>query len=496
MDKLQAVRGSILTGGVAFIVRPLNIVTTIILARLLTPEDFGSVALVMLLVNSSSLFAGLGMGAALIHTEQDRNKAAFYAFIVTVISSTLLFTIVFTNAYWLAQFLGNVTVTPILRQLSVAIILFGINTAPEALLSKDLRFERVASIRLTSELLYLILALLLAFAGLGVWSLVYARLLSLLLHVILTWIASPGWAWLTPARWDADVMSSLMRFGLQNTASSFVSYLHTYWDDWLVGRRFGTAALGYYSKAYELSNRTLYMFTGVITNVFFPYYVKVRDDRAALNRAYLKSFRVLLMIMAPISLGILVTASELVIVLFGENWLPMIPLLQIYSIMVLTRPISANTSPLFMALGRPDLNTRAGTLLLVVMIILALSLLDMGTIGVAIAVVIAHIVGMIFNVYQVQTLLPGTARQTILAAWPSLLSAVVMAFAVLAAKPLIAAWTGSPYTFIGLLALCIVGGVTYGLMQLLTQRPLLKEVMELALGSFGYRKRGARFSDL
>lgn len=493
MEKLQAVRGTILTGGVTFLIRPLNIVATIILARLLTPEDFGMVALAMLLVASSNLFAGLGMGPAVIHTQGDRDKAAFQAFLVTILSSTLLFLLVFTNVNLLAQFLGDAAVAPILRWLSFMIILMGINVVPNALLSKDLRFERIASATLISELLYLTMALALAFAGLGVWSLIYARIASTALLVALTWYFSPGWAWLRPQAWDRDLMSELLCFGLHNTASGLVTYLHTYWDDWLVGRRFGAAALGFYSKAYELSNRTLTMFSGVIISVFFPYYVKLKGDKAALSRTYLKSFRVLLLIMAPIALGILVTSPELVTVLFGEKWLPMIPLLQVYSIMVLTRPISTNTSPLFMAMGRPDYNTRAGTLLLVVMVSLALLLLGMGTIGVAIAVVVAHIVGMVYNVYQVQTLLPGTARQTVLASWPSLLSAVVMAGAVLAVKPLATAWTGGPNTGVGLLILIAVGVVSYGLMLLLTQRALLREVMELGLNAFGYKRRGARF---
>jgi PST family polysaccharide transporter len=493
MEKLQAVRGSILTGGVTFLVRPLNIVVTIILARLLTPEDFGLVALAMLLVASSNLFAGLGMGPAVIHTQGDRDKAAFQAFLVTLLSSTLLFLLVFVNAPWLAQFLGDAAVTPILRWLSFMIILMGINVVPNALLAKDLRFERIASATLISEILYLGLALALAFSGLGVWSLIYARIASTLLLVAMTWYFVSGWAWLRPQPWDRTLMSEMLRFGLHNTASGLVSYLHTYWDDWLVGRRFGAASLGFYNKAYELSNRTLTMFSGVIISVFFPYYVKLKGDKAALSRTYLKSFRVLLLIMAPIALGILVTSSELVTVLFGAKWLPMIPLLQIYSIMVLTRPISTNTSPLFMAMGRPDFNTRAGLLLLAIMVSLALLLLPMGTAGVAVAVVVAHIVGMIYNVYQVQTLLPGTARQTALASWPSLLSAVVMAGAVLAVKPLATAWTGGPNTFAGLLILIVVGVVSYGVMLVLTQRTLLREVMELGLSAFGYKRSGIRF---
>lgn len=483
MLKLKAIRGSLLTGGVSFLLRPLNLFVSVLLLRLLDPEDFGLIALAMLLLTSSSLFSGLGMGAAIVHTDLDQQKAAFHALIVTVVTGSLLYSIVVLNAAFFANLLGNAEVMIIIRWLSIIILLDALAIVPEGLLSKELLFERLSAVTFVTEIVNIVLSLLLAMTGFGLWSLVYARMGSALARTALTWLLCPGWGWLQPRRWDWQLVKALLHYGVNNTASGFVSYFHTYWDDWLVGRWLGATQLGFYNRAYELSNKTLASISGVMINsVFFPLYVRMREDSAGLNRAYLKSYQVVLLLMAPIALGMLATAPEIVYGVLGAKWTPLIPLLQIYSIMVLTRPISTNTAPLFMALGRPDYNTRAGLLLLAVMVPLALALLQWGGNGVAIAVVTAHIVGALYNIYQVNTLLPGTGIETMRLSIPALGSSLGMMVVVLGAKPLLAQMMDGPHTLSSLCILVILGGITYAILSYLTQRHLVRELWLMLAG--------------
>lgn len=445
-------------------------------------------ALAMLLLTTSNLFAGLGMGLAVIHSKLETRKTAFHGFVMMMAFAVLLFLVVFTNTHLFAGLLGDAEIEPILRWMSLYIIIDTASTIPVSLLRKDLKFERVGILALVAELVYTAVALTLAFMGFGLWSLVWARLANALIKMSLSWLLCPGWDWLRIQRWDKEVASDLLRYGLHSTGSGLVAYFHTHWDDWLVGRSLGTAALGFYSKAYDLTNNTMnHLSRNVIGVVFFPSYAKIQDKPERLSRAYLKSVRLVLLMMVPMSLGLLAIAPEMVFLFWKDKWMPMVPVLQIYAFMLLTRPISENTAPLFQAVGKPHYNTRSGLALLVAMVPLAFALLGQGITGVAIAVVVAHVVGVAYNIYLMNSILPGTAKQTLKSLFSMIAPGVVMAAVVFMAKAPIRQILGGELNLVGLIGLVAIGAVVYLALIFLTQRALLTEIIRMILSVLGPR---------
>ncbi|MCA9950672.1 MAG: lipopolysaccharide biosynthesis protein [Anaerolineales bacterium] len=468
-------------GGVSLVVRPLQLVGTIILARLLSPSDFGTVTLAMVLIGTSYMFVGLGMDAALVHSEMDRKKVAFQAFAISLFSGILSFLVLSINAEIISSILGDVDVA-VFRGLLPIILFTTLTIVPEAMLSKELRFNRLSAAVIISEIMYMIVAIILAVMGYGLWSLVYGKIASALVRVILVWLFNPSWDWIKPKKWDWDIMRSLLRFGLQTTAGGIVSYFHTHWDDWFVGRQFGTTALGYYSKAYDLSNNVLSSFSrSVINGVFFPSYTKIQNEKERLTRVYLKSYYVVLLMMVPISLGMLVLAPELVPVLLGPKWIPMITTLQIFAFMVLVRPLSENTVPLFLAVGRPNYMVRAGLVLSVVMVPLVIGLSNWGIEGVAIAVVISHIAGVAYNLVLVERILPGIIRPTLSAFVKFAVMGLLMALCVQLVKPYVLQLVGGIPNVLSLVILVMVGVVVYCGLAFLTQKTLIYELVQLFL---------------
>lgn len=476
--------------GVTVLLRPLNLISNVILMRLLTPSDFGAVALAMLLLSSSYLFAGWGMGPAIIHSNLNRSKVVYQAFIVTLVFGLSLFGAIAYYAEALAYFLGNPEVTAVIRTLSVLVFLESMNVVPAALLNKDLHFGRSSIVNIIEAVGFLCMALLFAYWGYGLWSLVYARIISTVLQTSFLWISSRAWQWLKPQPWDWAIMGELFRYGTQSTSTGLLAYVHQNADDWIVGRFFGTAAYGLYDKAYTLSNSTLASLSrSMINTVFFPSYARIRDDQERLERIYMKSIQVVLMIVTPLALGMLVTAPALVSVLAGEKWMAMVPCLQVYSILVLTRPISSNTYPLFMGVGRPDYNTKAGLLLVVIMLPLAFLLLPWNIVGVATAVVTAHVIAASYNIYQVNHILPGTARRTGVVAIPVIIAGTAMTASVLLAKPLLAQIGGGEYTIVTLCLLVGLAAVVYLTITFVLQRALLLEIWQLGLTAIGGKRK-------
>ena len=360
------------------------------------------------------------------------------------------------------------------------------------MLSKQLLFGRVSIATIASEVTYMIVTIILAWSGYGLWSLIYGKLSSELLKLILIWFFNPTWAWLIPKRWDWPLMKDLLRYGLPVTGGGLVSYFHTHWDDWFVGRQFGNEALGFYSKAYDLSNKTLSSLSrSVINGVFFPSYSRISDDRDRMKRVFLKGTRVVWLMMVPISLGLLVLAPQIVLVLLGVKWVPMIPTLQVYSFMVLFRPISSNTVPLFMAVGRPRDVLYAGIVLSVVMVPAVLLLSVYGIVGVAVAVVISHIVGVAYNLFQVNRIIPGTAAASLRESVPFLAVGVIMAVVVQLLKPVIVQATGDSLALLGLLLLVAIGAIVYCVLIFFVQKELVLELIQLFISAAGL---GSRFS--
>jgi O-antigen/teichoic acid export membrane protein len=429
--KRRTAQGSIYMAAATFGNRVIGMFAVIFLARILDPNDFGMVALAMVLFSTTRLFSGMGMSAAVIHSKLDVKVIAFQAFTLTLITSSVLFIIVYNSPYFFADLLGDEEIVSILRWLSLLIFTNGLSLIPLALLRKSLNFRMVSISLVVSELIYYAAALLLAKNDFGVWSLVYANLLSSSSRVLIIWFSHPRFEWLIPKRWDWGVMRELVRYGIQSTGSGFMSYFNSNWDDWLVGRFIGSTFLGFYSKAYNLTNQTIVGFNrSVISGVLFPSYATVQNDKKLITRFYLKSLGVVSLIMTPLSMGLFVIAEEFVPVFLGDKWLPMVPVLQIFAFMALVRPLAGSTSPLFQAVGKPNFNLHIGLFITATMAPLILILISRGIEGVALAVTISYVLAFLFSIYNVSRILPKAATRMLPTIFPSAIAGLTMIAAV------------------------------------------------------------------
>jgi PST family polysaccharide transporter len=471
-------------GGATVVLRVISTVAAILLARILDPEDFGIVALAQILLVTTNLFSGLGLGPAVIQSRADRGKVAFQTFVATAVSGLVLFLIILLNTGSFAELLGNTDVIPVLSWMSAMVLFGALTIVPEALLQKELLFGRVSTTIIVSEMIYLGIALTMAFTGFGLWSLVYANLARGMTMMTMMWILCPGWEWLKPKPWDKALMRDLLKFGVHSTGGGFITFFYSIAPNFMVGKWLGATALGFYSKAHEFTRRTVDEINNVIGAVLLPSYAKIQAEPDRLSRAYLKSLRLVSFVTVPIALGMFITANEMIGTLLGAKWLPMVSAFQILACVSVIKPLSASTSALFLSLGRPVFNLKAGLVVTGVMIPLALLLLEYDIAGVASAVLAGQIAGFAYNMYQVHTVLPGTASRMIPAAAPSLgASAVMMLGVYLTKEPLLNA-VGGTHSLLSLGAMVGIGVVLYGGVLLLIQRPLVLEVVDLALSRF------------
>ena len=466
-------------GGARVAVTLITTVSSILLARKLTAQEFGFVDMAILAITMTSLFSGLGLSFAVIQSPVERRPLAFHAFIITATTGAVLAIIIEVLAEPIAALFGNASAAPVFRWLAPLVLFGGLGLIPDALMQKDMLFGRVSTIAIVTELSYVIVAVVLAYSGYGVWALVYALCVRSALQVTTNWILSPGWDWIRPVPWDWDLVRSLLRFGLTAAGGGVVTFAYSMTDGFAVSRWLGASALGVYQRSVNLTSRSIDGMNTAVSAVLLPSYVQLQNDPPRLSQAYLKSLRLMAIIIVPVGCGLMVLAQDLVVTLLEARWLPMVLPFQIFSMVSTVKPLSASTSVLFTAVGRPGVNFKAGILVLVVLIPAIAILLPFGVGGVACAVLISQIIGFVFNLIQMQRVLPGTPAGMLRALRPAVIAAGIMVAAVVLSMPFVSGWIGQTSGILHLVILVVIGVITYAGSLYLMQPSLPAELREM-----------------
>jgi O-antigen/teichoic acid export membrane protein len=468
-------------GGATVALRLITIVTGILLARILDPSDYGIVALAQVVLGTLNLFSGLGLGGAVIQSREDPRVVAFQSFCVNAATGVFLLAIVMAIADICAAVLGNPGLASVLRALAPVALLGNLAIVPEALLQKELLFGKVSAAVLGAELVNIGVSLVMAYHGFGLWSLVFGSLTRWTTYNVLIWIFSPRRDWLAAGPWNGAVMKKLLRFGFSATGGGVITFIYSSTDNIITGKWLGASALGYYSKAYDFTSRTVDSINNVIGSVLMPSYSVIQGEPERLSRAYLKSLKMIAIVTVPVAMGMFITAPEVIAVLLGAKWLPMVAPFQVLASVSVVKPLSATTSALFMSLGKPVNNLRAGIVVLVIMVPMIFALLGLNTTGVALAVLLAHIGGFLYNMYQVRQALPGTAARMIPAALPAVLSTAVMVGVVWFVKAPLGSLVGGGHNLLSVLLMVAIGATVYVFMVFLLQGAIVREVLGLVL---------------
>ncbi|MCD6291178.1 MAG: lipopolysaccharide biosynthesis protein, partial [Anaerolineae bacterium] len=331
--------------------RLVSFLTTLILARLLTPADFGLVALALLAINSLQFFQELGFGAALIYRQEDVEEASYTAFFSIVCMSLLLYTLSALGAPLVARFFDSPGLTSVLRVLALIMVIGSFGQVPYVLLSKELDFRRRAAPDVLSGFGGSVLAIGLALSGFGVWSLVYGQILESALRTVLVWRFCP---WRPRRSFSWSIARDLFGYGKHIVGSRVLIFFITNIDDAFVGKLAGSTALGLYGLAYKISNLPATQITRLINQVMFPAFSRMQNRVDEMRRTYFTAVRTVAWLSAPIAVATVVFAPNFVIGLYGDTWAPAVLPMQLLAVYGFIRSIAANMGNIFRAGGRPQ----------------------------------------------------------------------------------------------------------------------------------------------
>ena len=451
----------------------INIIIGIILARLLEPEDFGLVALALIIVNLFDMFRDLGIGIALIHNKNEEDIAADTAFYIFPVVGIIFYAISYIIAPPIAVFFKEEQLETVIRVLSLAFVIWSFGSLPRTLLIKDLEFKKMVIPKVLPKIGYAATAITMAFYGLGVWSLVFGRLALEILSVITIWHASN---WRPSLKFNLRMAFMLFSFGKHVMIAGLIVFLISIVDITFIGRIWSSDILGYYIIALSISGLFTTQIAVILSEVLFPAYSMIQDNKEKLGCAYLSTMKYLSLIIFPAAFGLMAIAWYFIKVVYGDKWLPIEDVLQILCIYGVTRAMLKISENLYLAAGMPEIITRINCLQLILILILIYPLtFHYGILGTGISVTLPSIFILILGLIESGRIIDRSLLSIVKTILPGLCGSVIMVVLVLMLQNLI-----SSYSPVLILILSIaMGSFSYLIFIWMVQKDELKELKQI-----------------
>ncbi len=475
----QAISGVKWNGVATGVTAGLQFITLIVLARILAPADFGVMGMIMVVIGFAQAFADMGLSNAIIHRQDTSREQLSSLYWLNVLAGAVVFCVICAAAPLVVRFYHEPRLQNLLYLTALIFLITPLGQQFQILLQKELKFAGLAKTGIASASANSIVAVILACLGFGVYSLIWGQLAGAAAKVVLLFKIGGG-DWKPRFHYSRHDIKGYASFGLYQMGERTINYFNANLDYLLIGSLLGAKALGYYTLAYNLIIRPTAMINPVITTVAFPVFAKMQSDQEGLKSGYMKVMQLLSFFNFPLMAGLAVVAPLAVPVIFGDQWLPSVLLIQILAVVGLLRSTGNPIGALVLAKGRADLGFKWNLSLLVVQVpALYVGAKLGGTTGVAIAFASVMAVYSIFNyLVLIRTLLGPCLSEYIMSMWPSLWISGAMMLAVFA--------TGLLFQNAAQLTVLIMqigcGVVVFGGLVLTSQRKIVSEARNIIHG--------------
>lgn len=455
------------------LLKVMNFIITVILARLLEPEHFGLISIGLMVIVFFDLFRDMGIGAALIYRKTDMDKANNTAFFLFPATAIIFYMISFLVSPFISNFFNEPQVEPIVKLLSLTFVIWSLASVPYTLLDKNLEFKKKIIPQIVPKIGYGITAIGLAINGFGVWSIVYGYIVMQSLMVLTTW---PLVKWRPSYQFDKKTAFELIDYGKQIVGANLIVFLINIIDIIFIGRILGVENLGYYSIAMGIASLLSTHVMGVMRSVMFPVYSTIQGDMETLKKAFIMTINYVGLISVPASFGLLLVAGDFIKVIYGLKWLPAVAALQLLCLYGLNKSLNSNTENLYLAAGRPEIRTKLNLLQFVLMGALMYPLtMRYGIMGASIAALLPSILILFLTFREAGKIIGENSMYIARPLMPTFMGSGIMIIAIWVWQDLSATLSPS----LRLASSVVLGvGVYVGYLWL-TRRELFYEIREL-----------------
>lgn len=375
-----------------FFTQGVNLVVQIVLARLLLPEDFGSLAIIVAITNYAALFVQSGLGTAIIQKDK-LEKGDVETLLTASLSTALLFYILlFFLSTWIASFYNAPNLIWPLRIQALVLFLNAINAIQTALLSRDMNFKTLFFRSVIAIPVAGAVGIIMAYNGFGLWALVALNLTNMLVVVI---VMAVGVKMPMRLGFNYNSAKQLYSFSGKILLANLISGGGDTVRTMVIGKNYSRADLSYYDKAYTYSNYVTHIVISTIQSVILPVFSRSQNDIDTLRNMSRRSIRVTSFIMFPVLFWVAAASQPLVLILLTEKWAPCIPFLMLFCFLRINGCISSIDKQVYYALGRSDIGMYYELFFLIANIAVLYFTVKIGIMAIALGYLTLEVIGTI-----------------------------------------------------------------------------------------------------
>lgn len=402
--------------GVAFVV-------SIVLARLLAPEAYGTIALVTVFTQILNVFIDSGFGNALIQKKDADDLDFSTVFYFNIVICVLLYLGMFLVAPLIAKFYNDASLIPVVRVLSLTLIISGVKNVQQAYVSRTMQFKRFFFATLGGTIGAAVIGIAMAYFGFGVWALVAQQIFNATVDTLILWITvkwRPKWMF----SWQR--LKGLFSFGWKLLASSLLDTVYSDLRQLIIGKMYTKTDLAQYNRGKQLPDLLVNNIDTSINSVLLPAMSQVQDNPERVKNMTRRAMKTSTYVIAPVMMGLAFTAESVIHLILTEKWLPCVPFLRIFCITYMFYPVNTTNLNAIKAMGRSDLFLKLETIKKVIGLIVLLGTMWFGVMAMAYSLLFTSITSQIINSWPNKKLLDYSYPEQIRDILPGILLAVFM----------------------------------------------------------------------
>lgn len=377
-------------------------IVSIVLARLLAPEAYGKIAIITVFTNIMQVFVDSGLGTALIQKKDaddlDFSSVFYFNFAVCI----LLYAVMFLAAPFIAAFYNDTSLTPIVRVISLTIVISGVKGIQQSYVSRNMLFKRFFYATLGGTIFSAFFGIGLAYAGFGVWAIVGQQLSNTAIDTLILWLTV---RWRPKKMFSWKRLRKMLSFGWKMLASALLDTVYNNLRSLIIGKMYSSADLAYYNQGDKFPNVIVANINTSIDSVLLPTMANEQENRSRIKDMTRRAIKTSTYIMAPLMMGLAFCAEPVVRLVLTEKWLPCVPFLQIFCITYVFYPIHTANLNAIKAMGRSDLFLKLEICKKAVGMILLLSTMWYGVMAMAYSLLVSSVASQIINSWPNRRLL-------------------------------------------------------------------------------------------
>lgn len=403
-------------------------IVSIILARILAPEAYGTVALITVFTTIFQVFVDSGLGNALIQKKDADDLDFSTVFYTNIVFCIILYIIIYFASPIIANFYNDSSLTILIRVLSITILISGVQNIQQAYVSKKLMFKKFFLSTISGTIISAIVSIIMALQGMGVWALIAQQLINLIIGTIILWITVK---WRPKLQFSFKRLRGLFSFGWKLLVSAILETFYNNIRSLVIGKKYSSADLAYYNKGKQFPNLIIQNVNASIDSVLLPTMSNVQDNKEKVKNMTRKSIKISVFIMAPLMMGLAFTSNNVIELLLTKKWLSAVPYLCIFCISYMFYPIHTANLNAIKAMGRSDLFLKLEIIKKVIGVILLILTMNISVMAMAYSLIVSSILSQIVNSWPNKKLLNYSYIDQIKDILPSILLAVIMGVIVL-----------------------------------------------------------------